>query len=71
MPLVIDIRRGVADLHAPGAKVLTFAQAGFGFRHLPIPDEPVTLFNGAVKRPGRIYAVHYGDETVTVAPDHD
>ena len=64
----IDIRRARPDRHRPSARVLTFREARF-FADLPVPDERVILFDGVNSAPGRVYAVHYGDETVTVAPD--
>lgn len=66
---MVDIRLGRVDVDWRAATVLTFAQAGV--TSLPIPGQSVTLYDGVNTAPGMIYAVHYGEETVTVAPDFD
>lgn len=67
MATVIDITGAPPDLHNRAARTLTWHEAGLFMP--PLPDEQVVLKRGAQRIDGRVYAVHYGDQTITVAPD--
>jgi hypothetical protein len=63
----IDVSRAAHDLHHRAGRVVRFADLRFD--GIPLPDDEVILRDGQRSTSGRVYAVHYGDETVTVLPD--
>ena len=64
---VIDVSRAARDLHTRSGRVVRFADLRFS--GIPLPDDEVVMRDGARSISGRVYAVHYGDETITILPE--
>lgn len=50
--------------------MFTWEEAGVTRGVFPVPGDAVILFDGADVQMGMIYAVHYGQQTLTVARNH-
>ena len=59
---IIDAPR---DLYRRTARVVPLATLGF----LPVPGQPVTLYDGINDAPGFVYGVDNSTDTATVEPD--
>jgi hypothetical protein len=63
----VDVCDAPRDAFRERGYVFTFDE--YGRIETPLPDDLVTLTDGDIEEPGRVYAVDFGKQLVYVEPD--